>query len=106
MPYSPLSDAALYTDFMLDPFWKFPMHRARAMDIYHLQTLMEHGSNKTMIPNILRNLAVYIVFQYNPSFSMTQKVDNWVFPKWSVTCTEFTEFRETDKSRKHELGLV
>ena len=29
-----------------------------------------------------------------------------VFPKWSRTFTEFSEFRETDKSLKHELGSV
>ena len=31
---------------------------------------------------------------------------NGVFPKWNVTFTEFREFRETDKSLKHELGSV
>ena len=32
--------------------------------------------------------------------------NNGVFPKWSRTFAEFTEFRETDKSLKHELGLI
>ena len=32
--------------------------------------------------------------------------DIGVFPKWSRTFTEFSEFRETDKSLKHELGSV
>ena len=29
-----------------------------------------------------------------------------VFPKWSRTFAEFSEFRETDKSPKHELGSI
>ena len=29
-----------------------------------------------------------------------------VFPKWSRTFAEFSEFRETDKSLKHELGSI
>ena len=29
-----------------------------------------------------------------------------VFPKWSITFSDFSEFRETDKSLKHELGSV
>ena len=32
--------------------------------------------------------------------------DNWVFPKWSKTYAEFSEFRETDESPKHELGSI
>ena len=32
--------------------------------------------------------------------------NNGVFPKWSRTFTEFSEFRETDKSVKHELGSI
>ena len=28
----------------------------------------------------------------------------WGFPKWGRTFMEFTEFRESDKSLKHELG--
>ena len=30
--------------------------------------------------------------------------DVGVFPKWSRNFIEFSEFRETDKSLKHELG--
>ena len=42
-------------------------------------------------------------------------VENWdkmlswlleFFPKWSRTFAEFSEFRETDKSLKHELGSI
>ena len=33
-------------------------------------------------------------------------VSNGVFPKWSRTFTEFSEFRESDKSLKHELGSI
>ena len=29
-----------------------------------------------------------------------------VFPKWSRTFIEFTEFSESEKSLKHELGSV
>ena len=29
-----------------------------------------------------------------------------VFPKWSRTFIEFSEFRESDKSLKHELGQL
>ena len=29
-----------------------------------------------------------------------------VFPKWSRTFAEFSEFRESDKSLKHELGSI
>ena len=32
--------------------------------------------------------------------------DNGVFPKWSRTFAEFSEFRETDKLLKHELGSI
>ena len=31
---------------------------------------------------------------------------NGVFPKWSRTFTEFSEFRETDKSLMHGLGSI
>ena len=31
---------------------------------------------------------------------------NGVFPKWSKTFIESGEFREYDKSLKHELGLI
>ena len=40
--------------------------------------------------------------------AMVEK-NNGVFPKWSRTFIEFgefSEFRETDKSLKHELGSV
>ena len=30
----------------------------------------------------------------------------WVFPKWNRTFAEFSEFTETDKSLKHELGSI
>ena len=29
---------------------------------------------------------------------------SWVFPKYSRTWSEFSEFSESDKSLKHELG--
>ena len=29
-----------------------------------------------------------------------------VFPKWSTTFTEFSEFRESDKPLKHEMGSI
>ena len=32
--------------------------------------------------------------------------DNGVFPKWGRTFTEINEFRESEKSLKHELGSV
>ena len=38
--------------------------------------------------------------------NMSMSDDNGVFPKWSRTPAEFSEFRETDKSLKHELGSI
>ena len=32
--------------------------------------------------------------------------NNGVFPKWSKTFIEFSEFTESDKSLKHKLGSV
>ena len=40
------------------------------------------------------------------STSLLNNNNNGVFPKWSRTFTEFSEFRETDKSPKHELGSI
>ena len=31
---------------------------------------------------------------------------NRVFPKWGRTFIEFAEFRESEKSLKHELGSI
>ena len=38
-----------------------------------------------------------------PSIKLQRCKDNGVFPKWSRTFAEFSDFRETDKSLKHEL---
>ena len=40
------------------------------------------------------------------SCDMHLNLTNGVFPKWSRTFTAFSEFRETDKSLKHELGSI
>ena len=39
----------------------------------------------------------------NGTLKFDFRQDNGVFPKWSRT---FIEFRETDKSLKHELGSI
>ena len=52
----------------------------------------------------------YILHQMTTSdFKKGIKENNGVLPKWSRTFIEFSEFskfRESDKSLKHELGLI
>ena len=40
------------------------------------------------------------------NLSITANINNGVFPKLSRTFSEFSEFRESDKSLKHELGSI
>ena len=62
-------------------------------------------------PGLYLNLSEkYILHQMTTSdFKKVIKENNGVLPKWSRTFIEFSEFskfRESDKSLKHELGLI
>ena len=43
---------------------------------------------------------------YKDKKILTFKHNDRVYPRWIRTFIEFTEFSESDKSLKHELGLI
>ena len=57
-------------------------------------------NNNSIMPTQFYTFLVVFVFQFQ------SELDNGVFPKWSRTFIEFSEYRESDKSSKNELSLI
>ena len=74
-------------------------------EINNIQTLREIIGKllQTYVAKFVRSIVLNRFPIYALNYNNSR--NNGVFPKWSRTFAEFSEFRETDKSLKHEFGL-
>ena len=65
--------------------------------------ILEKSCKTTSKLNVTENLR--LIFNGSQKL-IAARCDNGVVPKWSRLFIEFSEFRESDKSLKHELGSI